>query len=304
MLQKEMAMRLAASPADSAYGALSIRMQHDYDVSVVRSVPRTVFIPQPDVDSAVVRLRSKPATAKRALDRQLFERLVRDGFSQRRKQLRKLLDLDGLDWLSVASELQIEPTARAEKLSLATWIALADRIAAQRPSGDVGSPNELLAVVNTGDEVTGSAPRGTVHANNLRHRAVHILIFNSAGEVLLQKRSRLKDRHPLQWDSSAAGHVAARDSYETTAARELQEELGVATPLEQFAKIGASAATGEEFIQLYTGRHDGPFSTNAREIELVSFFPSDVVTQWVAARPDDFAPGFVECWRLYCRRVT
>ncbi len=142
-----------------------------------------------------------------------------------------------------------------------------------------------------------SAPRGEVHANNLWHRAVHILLFNEAGELFLQKRSRSKDRHPLVWDSSAAGHVDAGEEYDTAAARELQEELGVSAELERVAKLPASERTGQEFIWVYRGRHNGPFRLEPREIELGEFFPADLVTAWAKARPQEFAPGFLECWK-------
>jgi 16S rRNA (adenine1518-N6/adenine1519-N6)-dimethyltransferase len=134
----------------------------------------------------------------------------------------------------------------------------------------------------------------------LRHRAVHILIFNSRGEVFLQKRSQWKDRHPLAWDSSAAGHLEAGEEYDSAAARELEEELGITTALERVAKLSASALTGQEFIWVYRGRSDGPFRINRAEIEAGEYFPSPVVEQWIRARPGDFAPGFIESWKV-CR---
>ena len=154
-------------------------------------------------------------------------------------------------------------------------------------------------MVDEEDRLLGDAPRAEVHGNNLRHRAVHILIFNSSGELFLQKRSRWKDRHPLLWDSSAAGHVEAGEEYDATAVRELQEELGVTAALTRVTKLPASERTGHEFIWLYRARHDGPFKLAKSEIEHGEFFPTDVVSDWVKARPDDFAPGFVECWQVY-----
>ncbi len=138
-----------------------------------------------------------------------------------------------------------------------------------------------------------------MHGNNLRHRAVHILIFNHRGELFLQKRSRWKDRHPLLWDSSAAGHVEAGEEYDKTAIRELEEELGVKAELTRVAKLPCQENTGWEFIWLYRGEHGGPFQLAKAEIEYGEFFPTDVVSGWVKARPDDFAPGFLECWKAF-----
>jgi len=148
----------------------------------------------------------------------------------------------------------------------------------------------------------GPAPRSQVHANNLLHRAVHVLILNSRGEVFLQLRARSKDRHPLKWDSSAAGHVNAGEAYETTAARELEEELGIQTALEKIAKLPASDLTDSEFICLYQGRYDGEMRLNRTEIEAGRNFPPALVDSWMAVRPNEFAPGFVECWKVWRER--
>jgi len=119
------------------------------------------------------------------------------------------------------------------------------------------------------------------------------------GELFLQKRSRWKDRHPLVWDSSAAGHVEAGEDYDETAGRELLEELGVKAAVTRVAKLPASERTGQEFIWLYRAQHDGPFTLASTEIEHGEFFPIDVVSEWVKARPTDFAPGFLECWKAF-----
>jgi 16S rRNA (adenine1518-N6/adenine1519-N6)-dimethyltransferase len=141
-----------------------------------------------------------------------------------------------------------------------------------------------------------------VHGNNLRHRAVHILIFNQAGEVYLQQRARWKDRHPLRWDSSAAGHVNAGESYDETARRELEEELGVTVPLKKISRLPASERTDQEFVWVYRGEVSGNLAPNRTEIESGAFFPQTVIDAWVAARPEDFAPGFMECWKVYRRK--
>ena len=163
--------------------------------------------------------------------------------------------------------------------------------------------NELFPVVDKNDRIRRYASRSKVHGNNLRHRAVHILIFNQAGDVYLQQRSRWKDRHPLKWDSSAAGHVTAGEAYDETARRELKEELGVDVPLEKISKITASPRTDHEFIWLYRGIVTGAPVPNKCEIETGVFFPPAVVDGWTSARPEDFAPGFLECWKAYRRKM-
>jgi len=265
----------------------------------LRTVSSSVFLPRPDVDSAFVRLTPRLPNELPDHNRELFISLVRRGFSQRRKQLGKLLRERVADWTRAASEIGVPLAARAEELSLEQWIALSNFIQPARPRTAGADPAEQFAVVDEMDRVIGSARRSEVHGNNLRHRAVHIFLFNRAGELLLQKRSRWKDRHPNRWDSSAAGHVGAGEDYDGTAARELGEELGVETDLTRVAHVPASAKTGEEFIWLYRGAHEGPFASAPAEIDAVQFFAPEAVAQWIKQRPKDFAPGFLECWRVY-----
>jgi len=253
MLQKEMAMRLSAAPCTHDYGALTLRVQLHHRIKYLRSIPSTVFLPRPDVDSAVMRVEPRDPIELPQHDDELLLELIRTGFSQRRKQLRKLLREYVRDWNTLANSLNVDPNARAEELSLLQWVALANCIAPPPSQQMCSTPDEEFPVVDKNDRICGNASRAEVHGNNLRHRAVHILIFNGVGDVYLQQRSRWKDRHPLKWDSSAAGHVTAGESYDETARRELKEELGVDVPLERIFKLAASARTDHEFICGYRG---------------------------------------------------
>jgi 16S rRNA (adenine1518-N6/adenine1519-N6)-dimethyltransferase len=93
--------------------------------------------------------------------------------------------------------------------------------------------------------------------------------------------------------------VDAGEEYDTAAARDLRQELGTGATLERVVKLPASERTGQEFIWLYRGRHNGPFRLAPSEIELGEFFPAELVDAWVAARPQEFAPGFLECWTAW-----
>lgn len=299
MLQKELARRLVAQPGTNDYGALTLLLQFHHRVDYLRTVAANVFLPKPEVDSAVVRINPREPHELPACDYNVFQEIVRRGFSQRRKQLAKLFRDKTPNWEEIACELNLNPRARAEELSLKQWIALTNLIAPIRAEAPNNEPEELFAVVDGQDRPKAALPRSQVHANNLLHRAVHILIFNSSGEVFLQLRSRGKDRNPFAWDSGAAGHVNAAEEYDQTAAREVQEELGIKIPLERVAKLAASEQTGHEFIFLYRGIYDGEFQLNRSEIEAGRFFPPAIVDDWIRARPRDFAPGFVECWKIW-----
>ena len=302
MLQKEMALRLSASPRTSDYGALTLRVQLYHRVEYLRTVRATVFFPQPDVDSALVRITPRDPLELPTRDDDLLMKLIRHGFSQRRKQLQGLLRDYVSDWNAAAARLDFNFKARAEELSLNQWIGLANYIAPTVHTQTHALENELFPVVDKMDRILRQAARSEVHGDNLRHRAVHILIFNEKGELYLQQRSRRKDRHPLLWDSSAAGHVMAGEGYDEAAKRELQEELGVNLPLKKVLKLSASPQTGQEFIWLYRGQLHGNIRPNRSEIETGAFLTPTMMDGWVAERPENFAPGFLKCWRAFRQR--
>ncbi len=302
MLQDEMARRLSAKPRTADYGALTLRLQLHHHVEYLRKIPRTVFVPQPEVVSAIVRFTPRDERQIGISDYKFFRETVKRGFSQRRKQLRNLLAADISSWEEVATEIRAPLTARAEELSRKQWIALTNLIAPHDGKPAAQGVAERFPIVDENDRKIGTASRQEVHENNFRHRAIHILIFNETGELLLQKRSPWKDRHPLLWDSSAAGHVEANELYDETAARELDEELGVTAQLRLIGKLPASEKTGQEFITVYCGKHEGPFRYPPEEIGAVEFFPVDIVERWVANKPEDFAPGFLESWCLFAAK--
>ena len=298
MLQDEMARRLSAKPGSADYGALTLRLQLHHCVEYLRKIPRTVFVPQPEVASAIVRFSPRDENRIGIFDPQVFRKIVKRGFSQRRKQLRKLLASHIDSWEILSKKIAAPLTARAEELSLEQWIALANLTTPRDEKIALRTLAERFPVVDENDRQIGTSSRSEVHENNFRHRAVHILIFNHAEEILLQKRSSWKDRHPLLWDSSAAGHVEANEDYDEAAGRELMEELGASVSLDCIGKLPASAKTGQEFIMIYRGEHDGPFAFPWEEISAIEFFPTRIVEKWTATKPEDFAPGFLECWRL------
>lgn len=160
---------------------------------------------------------------------------------------------------------------------------------------------EIFDVVNEHDEVISQAPRKEVHARGLWHRAIHVLVFNSRGEVFLQKRSLKKDIAAGKWDSSSSGHLDTGEDYDACAVRELREELGLklAQPPQRLFKIEACQETGWEFCWIYRGANDGPFTLHPEEIETGDWFTPEAVSKWVAEKPQDFASAFLLIWKLY-----
>lgn len=151
---------------------------------------------------------------------------------------------------------------------------------------------EIFDVVNAKDEVVGQASRTEVHAKRLPHRAVHIFVFNSQKELLLQKRADTKDEFPSCYTSSASGHVHSGESYEKAAQRELKEELGLSLPLKMIGKFPANREMAMEHTVLFLAVTDQPVQANPEEIARVAFYPLAQIADWLRQNPDHFTSPF------------
>jgi 16S rRNA (adenine1518-N6/adenine1519-N6)-dimethyltransferase len=122
MVQREVAERLAAGVGDEGYGAVSVKVSYWATARLAGAVPRSVFLPKPNVDSALVAIERRAEPATDAPRERLFE-LVRAGFGQRRKMLRR--SLDGLVDAAAFECADVRPEARAEELDVVAWGRLA-----------------------------------------------------------------------------------------------------------------------------------------------------------------------------------
>ncbi|MBW2991202.1 NUDIX domain-containing protein [Candidatus Woesearchaeota archaeon] len=123
------------------------------------------------------------------------------------------------------------------------------------------------------------------HEKGLWHRGVHVWIYNSRGEVMLQKRAKYKRHYPNLWDISAAGHVSAGQSYDEAATRELFEELGIEVDVSHLKKVENRQLIQEdinpllhnrEFVNVYLLKWDGDIKDlklQKEEVERVRFLP-------------------------------
>ena len=139
MMQKEVADRLAAVPGTKDYGSLSVAVQYEMDAKVAFIVPKTVFIPQPKVDSAIIVLEKKAVQTYRPVDEKFFKQMVKGIFLHRRKSLWN--NLQGMygktpeikeKMQAALAKVAIEPGIRAEKLTIAQMVALADALVAEK----------------------------------------------------------------------------------------------------------------------------------------------------------------------------
>ncbi len=192
--------------------------------------------------------------------------------------------------------------------------------------------SELFDVVDDQDRILRQEPRADVHRQRLLHRAVHILVFNSKGEVYLQRRSAKKDTYPNRWTTSCSGHVDAGEDYDTAAIREMEEELGLKgakleagsrergarsqrqpkrggtelpaprSPLPAlvpFTKHPPCRETGWEFIWIYTLTTNIEPTPDPAEISEGRWISPADFDSWIAREPKVFTPSFILVWRLW-----
>jgi len=157
---------------------------------------------------------------------------------------------------------------------------------------------EIFDVVDLQDEVVGQATRAEVHVRRLMHRAVHVLVFNSQGEVFLQKRSLTKDKSPGLWDSSASGHVDSGEHYDACALRELREEIGLIPPQspQRLFKLSACGKTDQEHVWVYRCESEGPFTLHPQEIECGEWLHPEEVSRTIVETPSKYSCAFMYLW--------
>jgi len=163
-----------------------------------------------------------------------------------------------------------------------------------------GNPGEeLFDIVDEQGRVVGRAPRAACHGDpSLAHRVVHILVFNGAGDLLLQKRGRDKDIQPGKWDTSVGGHLNAGESYDEAVLRELEEELGVAGAApERLYDYVFGNEIETEHIRVFRLVHDGPVRFQESEIDAVRFWSMDEIE--AALGTGVFTPLFEHGWKRY-----
>lgn len=139
----------------------------------------------------------------------------------------------------------------------------------------VGSKmEEFLEIVDRDGRVISIAPRNIIHGNpSMLHRVVHVLVFNSKGELLLQKRASHKDVAPGKWDTSVGGHIMPGEDIISSAKRETLEELGITPENLNFLYTYIHSNEYEsELVYTYWTIHDGPFYFNKEEIDEIAFW--------------------------------
>ena len=151
---------------------------------------------------------------------------------------------------------------------------------------------ELVDIVDDDDTVIATVTRSEMRSRRLQHRSVGIAVMSTDGRLLIHRRSLAKDIWPGWWDIAAGGVVAAGETYETAARRELEEELGIEADLEL---LGHSRYVDDDVAEMCRGYrvvHDGPFDFSdgeVSEVRWVTFAELDEMRATLSFLPDSMA---------------
>ena len=169
---------------------------------------------------------------------------------------------------------------------------------------DVAADSEPLTLVDETDREVGHLSKARCHqGRGVLHRAFSLLIFNDAGEWLLQQRAPSKRLWPLYWSNSCCSHPRRAETLEAAIHRRLYEELGLRCPLHflfkfQYQAQFDAAAAEHELCSVFIGRSTGPVSINQNEIVAWRWSPPEALqAEMTGAGAESFTPWFVLEWQ-------
>ncbi|HYM12983.1 MAG TPA: NUDIX hydrolase YfcD [Bryobacterales bacterium] len=165
----------------------------------------------------------------------------------------------------------------------------------------MGAADEIVAIVDEQNRVVGSATRREMRASRALHRACYILVFNSQGELFLQKRTETKDVYPGRYDPTAGGVVLAGEDYDQSARREIEEEMGVrGVPLHPLFDLYFEDEAVRLWGRVYSCVYDGPVVLQAEEVASGRFLPVEEILRLAGSQP--FTPDGLRVLRQYLKR--
>ncbi len=152
---------------------------------------------------------------------------------------------------------------------------------------------EFIDMVDKDDNVIGRDTRKNVHSSTSWHRGVHILVFNSRDELILQVRDSKRDKYPGVYDISVSGHVESGETFDEAMKREAEDEMGISEPRpEKIAKIRMNYGdVNDNMVSvIYKLQYDGKVSFGKDEITAIEFVHVEELKKLVMESPGKFAP--------------
>lgn len=158
---------------------------------------------------------------------------------------------------------------------------------------------EIFPIVDDEGTVLGSATRGECHSGSrLLHPVVHLHVFNSQGQVYLQRRPLWKDIQPGKWDTAVGGHIDYGESPSDALRREVREELGIKdfTPV-SIGKYVFESQRERELVYVNSTIYDGEISPSSEELDGGRFWTFDEIR--AAIGKDVLTPNFESEFRRF-----
>lgn len=159
--------------------------------------------------------------------------------------------------------------------------------------------NEIFPAVDEDGNITGCVTREKAHSGSkILHPVVHLHVFNSAGEIYLQKRPEWKDIQPGKWDTATGGHVNIGENIEKALRREVKEELGIDEFL--YTSLGRYIFESEiekELVYVHKSIYDKPIFPDSEELETGKFWNKDDIRENLGK--GIFTPNFENEYKKY-----
>jgi len=156
---------------------------------------------------------------------------------------------------------------------------------------------EKVVLVTEKDEVLGLMEKMQAHENGILHRAFSVFLYNSKGEMLLQKRAAEKYHSPNQWTNACCSHPRIEETYEQAAKRRIKEELGIDCELEEKFWFIYKADVGQnlwehELDHVFVGNYEGEFNLNKEEVAEVRYISLENLNLELEKNPENFTEWF------------
>lgn len=156
---------------------------------------------------------------------------------------------------------------------------------------------EKVVLVTEKDEVLGLMEKMQAHENGILHRAFSVFLYNSKGEMLLQKRAAEKYHSPNQWTNACCSHPRMEETYEQAAKRRIKEELGIDCELEEKFWFIYKADVGQnlwehELDHVFVGNYEGEFNLNKEEVSEVRYISLENLNLELENNPENFTEWF------------
>jgi isopentenyl-diphosphate delta-isomerase len=156
---------------------------------------------------------------------------------------------------------------------------------------------ELVVLVSEQDEILGLMEKMQAHENGILHRAFSVFLFNSQGEILLQKRAATKYHSPNQWTNAVCSHPRIEETYLEGAERRMREELGITAEITPKFHFIYKADVGQnlwehELDHVFTGIYEGDFLLNEEEVAEIRYLTMEKLAIEIAEHPAQFTEWF------------